>query len=87
LALWLPRRLGHVGSLAILAVGTGSAAVSARRTWRPILDFVAEMEASGQHTAFHARIAGPILNVLAGSVEFVRATPTTHHFILIVDSE
>ena len=35
-------------------------------------------ETAGQHTTFHARIAGASLNMLAHPVEFVWTTPTAH---------
>lgn len=64
-------------SFAALTARIGSM-ITPRRTRWPVLGVVAEAEAPGQHTALHTRIARSILNVLAGSVEFVRTTPTTH---------
>jgi len=55
-----------------------STAIAARGAGRPVLGFIAELEAASQHTTLHAWIARSSLNVLAGSVEFVRTTPATH---------
>jgi glycogen debranching enzyme len=44
-----------------------------------ILFFFAENNTSEQNAAFHARIAGTVLDLTACSPHLMRATPTTHH--------
>jgi len=76
---WFCSGLGTAATLWRITVA--SVAVAALWPGWTVFAVVAKAKPARQHAAFHARIAGAILDMLTSSIEFMGAAPAAHRML------